>query len=48
MISRTYDFVAKRFISFGEITPVDFIGFSPRRGPKRNACEIDGGFGLAP
>jgi hypothetical protein len=42
----TYDFVAKRFVSLGEITRADFIGFSPGRGPKRNAREIDRGFGL--
>jgi hypothetical protein len=40
MISSTYDPVAKRFISFGEITPIDFIGLSPRRGPKRTGREI--------
>jgi hypothetical protein len=39
MISRTYDQGAKRFVSLGEMTPVDFIGFPPHRGPKRNGAK---------
>jgi hypothetical protein len=39
-----YDRGAKRFISLGEMTPVDFIGFPPR--PSRNAtgAKSDRGF----
>ncbi|MGA7994764.1 MAG: hypothetical protein WCA28_07615, partial [Bradyrhizobium sp.] len=45
MISRTYDPVAKPFVSLGEMNPSAFAGFPPRRGPKRKECEINGGFG---
>src|SRR5579872_2250781 len=34
MISRTYGQGAKRLISLGEMKPVDFTGFTFRRGPK--------------
>jgi hypothetical protein len=43
MISMACDPGAKRFVSQSEMTPVDFTGFPPRRGPKRNGREIDGG-----
>ena len=44
MNSRTYDQGAKRFVSLGEMNPVDFAGFPPRRGPKRKDREINSGF----
>jgi hypothetical protein len=44
MMSRTYDPVAKRFVSLGEMKPVDFAGFPFRREAKRKNREIDGGF----
>jgi hypothetical protein len=47
MISRTYDPGAKCFVSFGEMNPVGFAGFAPRRGSKRKDCEINAVFGLA-
>jgi hypothetical protein len=43
MISKTYGPAAKRFISLGEKSAIDFIGFSTGRGRKRSAYEIDGG-----
>ena len=43
MISRAYACVAKPFVSLGEMKSFDFAGFPPRRGPKRNGREIDGG-----
>ena len=47
MISRAYDGGAKRFVSLGEMTPVDFAGFSASSRPKREDREIDGVRGLA-
>jgi hypothetical protein len=44
MISMAYDRGAKRFVSLGEMRPVDFVGFPPRRGPNRRDREIDAGF----
>jgi len=44
MISITYDPVAKRFISLGEIKPFVFIGLRPVETQKRKGREIDGGF----
>ena len=44
MTPMAYDRRAKRFISLCEMTPVDFIGPSPRQGPKRKAGENDGRF----
>jgi hypothetical protein len=45
MISMTYDQGAKRSVSLGEMNPVDFAGFPPRRGAKRKDREINGVFG---
>jgi hypothetical protein len=39
MISTTYDPGAKRFVSLGEMTLIDFVGFSPHRSPKRNGAK---------
>jgi hypothetical protein len=44
MISRTYDPVAKRFVSLGEMNPVDFTGVPFRRGPKRNGAKSTAAF----
>src|SRR5262249_23941703 len=40
MISMASDPGAKRFVSHGEMRPVDFADFPPRRGSKRNDREI--------
>ena len=40
MISRTYERVAKPFVSLGERNPFAFAVFPPRRGPKRKDREI--------
>ena len=47
MISMTYGPGAKPIVSLGEMNPIDFAGFPPRRSPKRNGREIDGAWRLA-
>jgi hypothetical protein len=45
MISRTYDRLAKPFVSLGERNPFAFAGFPASSRPKTQGSEINDGFG---